>query len=150
EELRTERIDAIYASTLQRAYATAEAVAAPHGLVVHRDRRLDEIDQGAWEGLRPAAIGLQWADLHARWQAQPLRVQPRGGGPTAAAEARVLAALAEMARAWPGQTVCIVAHKITLAVLRGRVRGIPLADALDYTPANASVERLHLCRLPAG
>jgi broad specificity phosphatase PhoE len=114
---------------------------------VIRDARLDEIDQGAWEGLRPAEIIMRWPDLHAHWEREPLAVHPPGGEPIGTVEARVLAALADIARTWAGQTVCIVAHKISIAVLRAAIIGIPLAVALEHTPANASVERLTLARL---
>ncbi len=48
EALREVPVAAIYSSTLDRAYQTALAIARVHDLRVHRDARLDEIDQGAW------------------------------------------------------------------------------------------------------
>ncbi|MBI4759502.1 MAG: histidine phosphatase family protein, partial [Chloroflexi bacterium] len=78
-----EVLDAIYASDLQRAWQTAEVIAAPHGLPVRPEPRLREIDFGAWEGLtfdeirqrRPAAkawpgslrgLGRCWMTLPGR------------------------------------------------------------------------------------
>jgi len=55
-QLRSEPLAAVYSSTLRRAYYTAVPIAAAHGLTVIRDPRLNEINQGQWEGLRPAEI----------------------------------------------------------------------------------------------
>lgn len=41
---------AIYSSDLQRAYRTAQILAAPINLPIQTDIRLREIHQGAWEG----------------------------------------------------------------------------------------------------
>ena len=51
QELEHVDLDAIYASDLSRARATAEAVAASHGLEVRLDPRLRERSFGNWEGL---------------------------------------------------------------------------------------------------
>src|SRR5919112_2688628 len=50
QELEHVELDAIYASDLSRARATAEAVAASHGLEVRLHPRLRERSFGGWEG----------------------------------------------------------------------------------------------------
>jgi broad specificity phosphatase PhoE len=147
-QLRSEPIAAVYASTLRRAYATAEPIAAAHGLAVVRDPRLNEINQGEWEGLRPAEIVPRWADLHARWEREPLAVRLPGGETLDEVRARVLSALAAIALAWGGRTVCIVAHKVSLAVIKSQALGISLVDALRIVPPNASVEAVTLVTPP--
>ncbi|MDN5725779.1 MAG: histidine phosphatase family protein [Propionibacteriales bacterium] len=49
-------IDHVWASDLERAYETARAVAAEHGLPVQTDVRFREIHVGTWEGLTAADI----------------------------------------------------------------------------------------------
>jgi broad specificity phosphatase PhoE len=144
DQLGGEPIAAVYASTLRRAYATAEPIAAAHGLAVVRDPRLNEINQGEWEGLRPAEIVLRWADLHARWEREPLAVRLPGGETLEEVQARVLAALADVALAWAGRTVCVVAHKVSLAAIKSQALGISLQDALRVMPPNASIEAVDL------
>ena len=143
-QLRSEPIAAVYTSTLRRAYTTAEPIAAAHGLAVVRDPRLNEINQGEWEGLRPAEIVLRWADLHARWEREPLAVRLPGGETLEEVQARVLAALADVALAWAGRAVCVVAHKVSLAVIKSQALGISLLDALRVMPPNASIEAVTL------
>ena len=53
-------LDAVYSSTLQRAMATAECVAAPHGLSVIPDESLKEADFGEWEGHTYEEITTKW------------------------------------------------------------------------------------------
>jgi broad specificity phosphatase PhoE len=146
-QLQSEPIDAVYSSTLRRAYDTALPIAASHGLQVVRDPRLNEINQGQWEGLRPAEIVLHWAELHEQWEREPLAVRLPGGETLEEVRARVLAALADILLAWTGHTVCIVAHKVSLCTIKSYACDIPLAEALRVMPPNASIDRV---TLPAG
>ena len=58
---------AVYASPLFRARATAQAVAAPHGLTVELRNDLHEIDMGDWEDLPWAELPHGWPDQYAKW-----------------------------------------------------------------------------------
>lgn len=140
EVLRAEPLAAVYTSPLRRAYDTALLIAAPHGLRPLVDERLVEIHQGEWEGLRPPEIERRWPELYRRWLSAPETVRLPGGETLAEVERRVLAAVADLAARWAGGTVCVVAHKVSLAVIRAAAHGSPLRAALAYMPANASVE----------
>jgi broad specificity phosphatase PhoE len=143
-QLRGEPIAAVYASGLRRALATAAPIATEHGLAVVRDVRLNEINQGQWEGLRPIEIVVQWASLHAQWEREPLTVRPPGGETLDEVRARVLAAVDEIAARWAGSTVCVVAHKVSLAVIKAEACDISLTAALAEMPPNASIEAVEL------
>ncbi len=73
--LRDEPIGRIVSSPLQRATATAAAIAQPHGLDVEVDARLVELDYGEWDGrpMRDIAAG-SWS----AWRADPAFAPPRG------------------------------------------------------------------------
>ncbi len=84
--LRDEPIAAVYSSTLARAYETGVEIARLHGLEVKRDPRLDEINQGLWEGLRREEIVLTHATpqpcyLHRGPQREHGGYQTRASGP---------------------------------------------------------------------
>ncbi|MBX5492267.1 MAG: histidine phosphatase family protein [Chloroflexi bacterium] len=140
EVLRAEPIAAVYTSPLRRAYDTAACIAAVHGLHPWSDPRLMEIHQGEWEGLRPVEIERAWPELYRRWLTEPETVRLPGGETLGEVQARVLAAVTDIAARWAGRTICIVAHKVSLAVIRAAARGLPLRDVLAYMPPNASVE----------
>ena len=47
-----------------------------------------------------------------------------------------------------GRTVCIVAHKVSLAVIKAEALGISLTAALAEMPPNASIEAVELDARP--
>jgi 2,3-bisphosphoglycerate-dependent phosphoglycerate mutase len=99
DELAGVELDAIYASDLSRARATAEAVAATKELPVRLDPRLRERAFGSWEGLTRE-------DIEERFQPED-----RPDGETdEEVRARVLAAIDEIAAAHPGEQVLVVSH----------------------------------------
>jgi broad specificity phosphatase PhoE len=144
ETLRSEPIDAVYASDLARAADTAEEIARPHRLDVRRDARLREIDQGRWEGLTVPEIHRRDAALHARWEAAPLSVRLPGGESIADVQERALAALREILERHAGGLICLVTHKVVMTIMRCHLTGEPLEPALRRLPANASFERIDL------
>ena len=72
-------LEAVYASPRRRAFATADVLAARHGLEpVIRDA-LAEIDFGSFEGRAFDEIAASHPDVYARWMSEPGRVQFPGG-----------------------------------------------------------------------
>ena len=96
-ELEHVELDAVYSSDLARARATAEAVAAFHGLEVRVDPRLRERAFGSWEGLT-------------REEIEPIRQEGHDGETDEEVRERVLAAVQEIADRHPGEHVLVVAH----------------------------------------
>ena len=112
QELTDVELDAIYASDLSRARATAAAVAAAHGLEVRLDPRLRERSFGSWEGLTREDI----AEF-------PPGARHDGESDEAVRE-RMLAAVAEIAAAHPGEQVLIVSHGGALNTLWHHALGV--------------------------
>ena len=110
-ELEGEQLDAVYASDLARARDTAQAVAAPRGLVVEVLPGLREKNFGTWEGLRDEEILERFP--HAR-------DGPWGDAETSEEVAeRVLSTLGDIAVLHPAGRVLVVTHGGPLrAVLR--------------------------------
>ena len=140
--LAREQIDVVYSSTLERAYQTAVAVANEHGLEVRRDPRLDEIDQGSWEGLRRDEIALRHPAVLAAWQHHPIDLRLPGGETLDEVRLRVRAALDDMMLLHDGKVICLVAHSVSMAVVKHELQGMSLREALASLPANASWERI--------
>ena len=111
DELRGERLDAVYASNLSRARETARAIADPLGLTVEELPALREKHFGTWEGMLDTEIRERFPDSH--------------NGPWGDAEVmaevseRVLGALRTIAECHPDGRVLVVSHGGPLrAVLR--------------------------------
>ena len=141
-QLAKQPIHAVYSSTLERAYDTALEIARTRGLEVHRDPRLDEINQGLWEGMRYDEIMVHHPEKLAAWQNHPIDLRLPEGETLEEVRLRVRSALDDMMVLHQGQVVCVVAHSVSMAVVKHELQGLTLRQALASLPANASFERI--------
>ena len=111
QELEHVELEAIYSSDLRRARATADAVAASHGLEVRLDSRLRERSFGSWEGLTREDIAERPEDRHDGESDDEVRE-------------RVLAAVSAIAAAHPGEQVLVVSHGGALNALWHHALGV--------------------------
>ncbi|MDG4832359.1 bifunctional RNase H/acid phosphatase [Solwaraspora sp. WMMD1047] len=127
-------VAAVVSSPLSRCTATASIVAeALGGAPVRTADDLIECDFGAWEGRTFAEVRAGWpAELDA-WLASP-EVAPPGGESFVEVTHRVRRAVADLLRAYPGETVVVVSHVSPLK--------IALRDAL--AAGDAFLHRLFL------
>jgi probable phosphoglycerate mutase len=141
-ELADVPLDAIYASDLQRARATAETVARAKGLTVVVDSALREIDVGEWSGLTTDEIKVRFP---AGWERQTAGGDGwEHGEPHAAMSDRIVSAVTRIAAAHPaGQVLCVL-HGGVIRALLARAAGIPLPDyrRTERGPANGTVSRI--------
>jgi broad specificity phosphatase PhoE len=133
-------IHVVYSSTLERAYDTAMEIARPRGIEVRRDPRLDEIDQGLWEGLRRDEIAANHPKELEAWAHYPIDLRLPGGETLEEVRLRVREVLDDIMLLHQGLVVCIVAHSVSMAVVKHELQGLTLRQALASLPANASWE----------
>lgn len=137
EQLKGIEISAIYSSDLLRARQTAEMIAESLGLPVTLEWRLREINLGEWEGMPSEEIEAKYPkELAARAQNSFYERAPNGESPHEVAD-RVLKAINEIANIHPGESVLIVAHGISLAVIICNYEGFPMEDVYQHIPDNA-------------
>lgn len=135
-ELAGEDISAIYTSDLQRASQTAAALSRLTGLPVTCDRRLREINQGAWQGLLSWEVEARYANLLHQQGGSPLAIAAPGGETVLQVRQRLLTAVAEIVPRHPAQRVALVSHGFALAVLYVHHMGYPLESVWDHIPQN--------------
>jgi broad specificity phosphatase PhoE len=136
-QLKGMHISAIYSSDLLRARQTAGLFAEPLGLTVTLEPRLREINLGVWEGMPSDEIERLYPRELAERGRDPLHAQaPQGESPLEVAE-RVIPAVDDIAEKYPGRTVLIVAHGVSLAVILCRAQGIRLEKVYECVPENA-------------
>lgn len=131
ERLSGQRFDALFSSDLQRAYQTAEAIAAAVGLPIHALRVLREIHMGEWEGKLLAEVSQGYT------QNKSPHSKPQGGESVAQVAARLAQAADSICRAHPGGRVLVVSHGLALATLVCQARSIPLEQVYEHIPDNA-------------
>ena len=139
-------LQAVIASPLQRAAVTAGFCAAAHGLPVHTDRRLLEINHGRWEGMTAAAVQEQYKEIFLQWHRAPHTVQMPGGESLADMQVRIREAMREYCRQYERQTVLIVAHDAVNKVAVCSALGLPLQAFWQIKQDNTCINVLEYDR----
>jgi broad specificity phosphatase PhoE len=141
--LARRRIAAIYSSPLQRARHTAEVAAAATGVPLQCVEDLRELSLGEWEGCTVDEVRARPGDPYACWVRDPVAGMPPGGEPLAAVQARVLRAVAEIARAHPnGDDVLIVCHGGVISAYLAHCLALPLSSLWRLTLSNCSLSEV--------
>ncbi|MDX3532860.1 histidine phosphatase family protein [Streptomyces sp. MB09-01] len=120
--------DAIVASDLQRASATAAELASVTGLPVQHTAALRETYAGEWQGLTHDEIIEKYGEQYAAWKrGEPVR---RGGGEleTEVADRAAPVVLAHADRLPQGGTLVVVSHGGTIRTTIGRLLGLNAYD----------------------
>lgn len=118
-------VEAVYASPLRRAAATARPIAAAAGRAVVTCHGLVEVDFGAFEGMTFEEIARAEPELYERWMASPATVRFPGGESFADLRERAVAAADGIARRHPGTAVVAVAHDGPIRAVLAAVLEIP-------------------------
>lgn len=118
------RPDAIVASDLKRAAATAAELAAVTGLDVAHDSALRETYAGAWQGLTHEEILRQYGEQYTAWKrGEAVR---RGGGEleTEVADRAAPVVLGHAEKLPENGTLVVVSHGGTIRTTIGRLLGL--------------------------
>ena len=140
--LADEPIAAVYASDLQRAWQTAEAIAAPHGLSVIRDPGLRERCFGDFEGHSFAALEPLHPELCARWRHRDPSFAAPGGESLRDFAARAQTALMTLAARHPAQLIVVAVHGGVLDAFYRAATGQELQAPRSFELRNAALNRL--------
>ena len=140
--LAQEPISAIYASDLQRAHATAQAVADTTGAPLHADAGLRERCFGELEGRTFAQIEAELPEQARRWRKRDPHFAPAGGESLTALRARILATTHRLAAQHTGGLVVLVAHGGVLDVLYRLATGQELQAPRTWLLTNTAINRL--------
>jgi broad specificity phosphatase PhoE len=131
---------AVFTSDLYRAVQTAR-IAFPHGRPpIHRDPRLRECNYGDLNG-HPAAL---IAARRTRHRDVPFPGGQRYGQVVSATDSF----LDDLAAAWNGSRVLVIAHSATRWSLEHLLAGTPLEDLLELPPAWCPGRHFTLSRRP--
>lgn len=135
-QLQDVHFSAIYSSDLNRAKETAEIISATRQQPVILEPRFREINQGVWEGKHVDFIKAHFNDLWQKRKVDPADVRPPGGETINELAKRVFGAMDSIALLYSDDSVLIVSHGLTLAVIICKVRGIPIQQVYNMIPEN--------------
>lgn len=118
------KVDAIYASPLERTRETASPIAKTRGLRVRSHRGLLELDIGEWTGweLKKAAKTEEWKTV----QKRPSAFRFPGGESFLEMQSRMVDAVESIRADHPGGTVVAVSHADPIKAVAADAVGTPL------------------------
>ena len=143
QALGDEAIAAVYSSDLQRAFATAQAIAAATAAPLHAESRLRERSFGDFEGRTFHEIE-QHAPEHARrWRERDPDYAPAGGGESLMGlRQRIADVVDELAARHGGGLIVLVAHGGVMDMLYRLATRLELQAPRTWPLANAAINRL--------
>lgn len=142
QSLASEPLDAIYASDLGRARATALAVAQRQGRDLRVDGALRERNYGCFEGLRFADIESQWPDLASAWRRRDPHFAPPAAETLLQLRERVIPAVHRIAARHAGEHIMLVTHGGVIDVVYREAAGMDLTQHRTWDLSNTALNRL--------
>ena len=142
QALAGEAIDAIYASDLQRAYATAQAVADATGAPITPETGLRERSFGHFQGRTFAEIESEMPEDARRWRKRDPEYVPEGGESLVMLRERIERTVFALAEKHPGEQVLMVAHGGVLDVLYRMATRQEIQAPRTWQLSNAAINRL--------
>lgn len=115
---------AIYASPMRRAIATATPLAEKLGIELELRDGLKEINYGKWEGQTVPTVSSEYHDDYIRWTADPAWYPPTGGELAVAIASRALVVIEEIKQRYSSGNILIVSHKATIRIILCSLLGV--------------------------
>ena len=140
--LAGEPIAAVYTSDLQRAHATAQAVATATGAPLTTDLGLRERSFGHFQGRTFAQIESELPDDARRWRKRDPDYAPDGGESLVTLRERIARTVTALAARHVGEQVVMVAHGGVLDVLYRLATRQDIQAPRTWQLANAAINRL--------
>lgn len=135
--LSNREFSAVYSSDLQRAAVTARAVADVLGLEMETDKRLQEINVGAWSGKTRTEVEIEFPQ-YATWYAEGRDFRRSDTGETESEMLkRTMPAIERILRRHKGQEVLVVGHGFLFSKLLQHVLGLPSGARVVGSLGNA-------------
>ncbi|MBT8211862.1 MAG: histidine phosphatase family protein [Acidimicrobiia bacterium] len=136
--LAPQKVSTVYTSPVQRCSETAAIISREISTRARNERRVQEVDYGAWQGRTLNSLRKLKA-----WQAlfvAPARFRFPDGETLAEAQHRAVSAIEEIAERHPRERVVVVSHADIIRVTLAHYLGMPLdmVHRLDVRPASVS------------
>ena len=129
ERFRDIPLDALWSSDLNRTQSTAAAIRKYHpDLPLNTSPRLREIDVGVWEDMPWGNIARDYPAQMEYFTHDPASWSVPGGEPYETLQARMKAAVLDLAAEYPGKTLAVVSHGLAIRGLLCDILGIPSAE----------------------
>lgn len=126
--LSDKKIEAIYSSSLSRAYDMACTIAKYHEVQVQASDELRELNQGEFEGLTLTELFENHGEFLQQWFRDPADARIPGGESMRELQERAWSALEEITQKHDDGNVVVVCHNLCNMTLLCRIMKLDLAD----------------------
>jgi len=140
----TWRPAAIYTSPMGRCVETGTAIGKPFGLSSSAMSGLNDIDYGDWQGLTTDEARARWPDELDTWYRHPDWAAIPRGETLQQVLTRAVAALREVIRHHPDDTIVLVAHDSVNRVLLLHALELPLSRYWRFKQNPCCINELDL------
>jgi alpha-ribazole phosphatase len=140
--LKDEKFDAIYSSTLKRAYHTIKNIAEYQNKDVITIADLMEINFGEWEGLTFSEIEEDYPDLAQKWAKDPTCCKPPEGEHIKEVEERVGKTIDRIIDENTDNKILIATHGGIVRIIIAYLLELPLSRIFSIEVDNVSVSRI--------
>ena len=130
QRLKSEEIQAIYSSPLQRARDTAQPIARYHQIKIELEPSLKEIDVGELEGVSIAEVGKRLSQLLTIHSQDDTLPKMPGGESLAEVQQRAWSAMQRLVDRHPDGTFIVVSHYFTILTIICAVLNLPLSQII--------------------
>ncbi|MBK9441991.1 MAG: histidine phosphatase family protein [Comamonadaceae bacterium] len=142
QALADEMVDAVYASDLQRAWQTADAIASATQSPLTADKGLRERGFGEFEGKSYAEVETLWPQHALQWRTRDPLWAPPAGESLLAMRDRVLTTATRLAGQHQGGQIVLVAHGGVMDLLYRLATSQDLQAPRTWQLGNAAINRL--------
>jgi len=144
EQLRGQGVDAIYSPTSQPALETAQALAAGLQVKLKKLQRLQNLNQGLWQGMLVDDVRRKQPKVYRQWQEQPENVCPPEGEMLSEADERVRAAVSKLLKRRKDGAIALVLPEPLASLVRRFVTHGELGDLWKVANGHAQWEVLEV------
>jgi broad specificity phosphatase PhoE len=140
EQLRDKRMEAIFTPVSQPSLQTAEVIAKALGIKVKKVERLENLNQGLWQGMLVEDVRHKQPKVYRQWQEQPENVCPPEGEMLSEADERVRTAIMKLLKRRKEGTIGLVLPEPLLSLARRFITHEPLGDLWKATNGHGRFE----------
>jgi probable phosphoglycerate mutase len=134
EQLRDKAIEILYTAASQPAEQTGKAIAKALSIKLRKLDRLQNLNQGLWQGMPVQDVRHKQPKVYRQWQEQPEIVCPPQGEMLGQADERVRAAMTKLLRRHKEGVVGLVVPEPLLSLVRRFLTHAQLGDL--WRPCN--------------
>jgi len=140
--MRSEPVEAVYVSDLERALHTARLVGKPSGWESLPMKELRERDLGVLEGLTTDEMKADQPNVYQAFQTEGPDYQPPGGESFRQFYERCSEVIERLAAKHPGQKIAVVTHGGVLGALFRKVLNLGVETERNFLLLNCSINRI--------